>query len=214
MRGVIAAVTIEEAVERAKSMIWFEPELPEDAGIGAKSQPIRYRLPKFNGGKDPLADHPADWSYGKRSPTCDCIGFIAWSLGFDRYQPVHFDRNKKGKVIYGGYINTNSSILAANSLEPSWFEEVCAPELGCLVVYGGTRNKKTGKRRAGHIGIVVGPLPAEWDPEANECWRALRVVHCSSSNDRITGGAIQETDGWTWRHSRRPSKFLRYLRAA
>ncbi len=221
MRGTIRPTTVEESIQRARSMISYMPEPPHDAGSGAFPQPIRYRLKAgYNGGFDPRLVHPASFSYGRRTPTADCVGFVAWAQGWDRYQSREFDRNKKGAIIYKGWINCDSALRAARSPNPSWFEEIEVPELGCLVVYGSIYLKrKPGddkrKRKPGHIGIVVDPLPAEWDPEFRECWQELQVVHCSSSNDRKNGGAaIQQTSGWAWRWKRRPSKFLRYMRAA
>ena len=90
-RGIIRPLTIAEAVRRAKSMVGYKPELPANAPKGTRRVNIKYRLSKFNGGKDPYAQHPADWSYGNRTPTCDCAGFVAWCLGYDRYQPGKFE---------------------------------------------------------------------------------------------------------------------------
>lgn len=88
-RGKILYVTREQAVQRALSQIIAIPALPpgnwpSDAG----NRPIGYRLdPGFNGGFDPEAPHCASWSYGGRSPTADCIGFVLWASGIDRMQP-------------------------------------------------------------------------------------------------------------------------------
>jgi hypothetical protein len=216
MRGAIRPTTAAEAVERARSMIGYCPELPEGAPSDAVGGPIRYRLRKKNGGKDPNAPHPAAWSYGVRVPTADCVGFVAWTLGFDRYQPRDYDRESGGDVIYGGWINTDSMIMGAAALEPGWFQEIDEPEVGAIVVYG-SRYRRGRPRKAGHVGMIVDPLPAEFEIMEPDCWRDLRVVHCSSGNDRRHGAAIQETSGAAWakalKKGRKP-QILRYVRAA
>lgn len=185
-------------------MIGFEPPLHPRAPKDAKRSLIKYRLTKFNGGKDPYGEHPSvgSYSYGNRTPTCDCSGFVAWALGFDRFQP------KDRFPSYGGWVNTDSMISDAKR-SGSFFELLTAPEWGCLVVSPSKYKRVDGRRKrvkVGHVGMVVGPLPAEW----GDNWDDLRVVHCSSSNSR-RGGAIQETSGSGFRGR---GVFLRYLRAA
>jgi hypothetical protein len=86
-----------------------------------------------------------------------------------------------------------------------------APEIGCVVVYG-SRYPAGMPRRSGHIGIVVGGVSDDFWHGSREEYAALRVVHCSSTNDRRHGQAIRETGGLTWSHEDRPARFLRYLR--
>lgn len=96
-RGKILHLTREEVVRRALSQICAVPALPPgthppDAG----NRPIGYRLEGgFNGGFDPEAPHCASWSYGGRSPTADCIGFVLWASGIDRCQPNY--RGSRGE---------------------------------------------------------------------------------------------------------------------
>lgn len=206
MRGVKRQLTVEGVVERARSMIAFRPQ-PPVAHSKSRAKPIQYRLRGgFNGGKDPFAQHPGSWSPpdNQKMPwssggawTCDCSGFVSWCLGIDRYQP-EFPH-------YGGWVSTDSILMDART-GGDWFEEIPAPELGCVVVYGGARRK--GKRiRVGHVGLVVDPLPAEWDKN----WSDLRVIHCSSGNGRRFGQAVWETDGRIWsKHGRLVrAKFLK-----
>jgi hypothetical protein len=90
-RGKILYLTRKEVVDRGLSQMLAIPPLPpgsypDDAG----NRPIGYRLdPGFNGGSDPEAPHCASWSYGGRSPTADCIGFVLWAAGIDRCQPLY-----------------------------------------------------------------------------------------------------------------------------
>lgn len=203
MRGSIKLITVDDAIKRAKSMIGFVPKLLENAPIDTKPQPIRYRLKGgYNGGQSPYAAHPASWSYGKRTPTCDCSGFIAWVLGYDRYQP-HAGLGVK-------YLNTDNIILLAKSQK--WFEILNKPELGCIIVYG--KYDKNGKTYVGHIGLITS-LPAEWDKDSNDSWKDLLVTHCSSGNDKKFGGAIQETSAlniWGSRIHRDHTYFIKYAK--
>jgi hypothetical protein len=182
----IRQTTIADAIERARKM------------VGAA---IHYQLKDKNGGRNPDAPDPAShWinDHGDRVATCDCAGFVAWCLGFDRYQPGTFE-------YWDGWINTDSAIFEAEN-NGEWFERLAAPELGCLIVY--PSHGKAPNRLIGHVGIVVAV------PENAR----IRVIHCSSGNDRRTGHAIQETDDAAWRDAAdkppKRTRFLRYLKAA
>lgn len=160
-------------------MVGFEPPMPPGAPADWRPKPIQYRLLKANGGKDPWAQHPADWSYGKRTPTCDCSGFVAWCLGYPRR-------------LDGRWYSTDGMLRDARGARRV-FEVIETPELGCVAVYGG-RWRGAERLRAGHVGIVTG-VPAEW---SGNNWSDLEVTHCSSTNARRTGGAIAITDGLLW----------------
>src|SRR5262245_30051452 len=101
-----------------------------EASVRARSMmgaPIHYRLRNYNGGRDPFATDPATrWTdeHGFRHATCDCAGFAAWCLGFDRYQPEHFP-------YWGGWINTDSAIWEALH-DARWFKAIELAEPGCL----------------------------------------------------------------------------------
>lgn len=144
-------------------------------------------LPAYNGGKDPTAPDPFDrWrrpSKDFENRTADCIGGMAWCGGFDRYQPERFAH------IYDGWINTDSMTLDAVG-ESLCFERLERPELGCFVVcMSGSRG-----HAVGHIGGVVA-VPAEWDPDVRECWKAISVVDVAS---RTPAKANQMTTALGW----------------
>jgi hypothetical protein len=198
-RGAIVPTTAGDAVARA--LRWIDgrplpthPQAPADA----KPSPIRYRLKGgYNGGKDPLARHPASWSYGLRVPTADCVGFVAWCLGFDRLQPGHFPTRE-------GYANCDSICDDADA-ERSFFARVVgAPRPGDVVAYR-SRYVLGVRVAVGHIGLVVS------DPVTADPW-SCRVVDCSASVDRKRGHAISmRPDASVWR---KRGVFLRYVRQA
>jgi hypothetical protein len=179
----IRPTTSAEALDRARSMI---------------GKTIRYSLGA--GGRDPWDKDPATEVAGARaSATCDCAGFVAWALGYDRKQP------ESEFPLWGGWINTDSAIEEAKRTH-LWFLRTLAPEVGGMVVFPSTR--VDGKRTPGHIGIIT--EVTSWSGEAD--FGRIRVVHCSGGNDRRLGHAIDETSGKVWAGKR--SLFLRYLRAA
>lgn len=121
------------------------------------------------GGRHPEAALPGDGAN-----RCDCSGFAAWAVGLDRHQPGSPTLAK----FNGGWLSTDG-ILHDSGL----FVAVEVPLPGDLVAYGD--HLRDGRKRQGHVGVVV---------EANgSAWDALRVVHCSLRNWRVTGDAIQET---------------------
>lgn len=100
---------------------------------------------------------------------CDCSGFVCWVLGVSRKTTIPF-YNK-----FGGWIYTDSMVEDINS-SAGIFERVTTPEIGCMVVYGAGR-------AIGHVGIV----------SETQNGQMLKVIHCSSGNDRKYNDAIQET---------------------
>lgn len=86
-RGEILYITREEAVARAFRNMLAVPPAPRGAPTDAGNRAINYRREQDNGGADPEAPHCADWSYGDRTPTADCVGFVLHSSGIDRKQP-------------------------------------------------------------------------------------------------------------------------------
>jgi hypothetical protein len=87
IRGLVRPTSALEAAQRALSQITVIPVPPLYAPSDAGDRPIAYRLEDYNGGKDPFAVHCADWSYGNRTPTADCVGLVLWASGIDRKQP-------------------------------------------------------------------------------------------------------------------------------
>ncbi len=154
-------------------------EIPRPGG--RDPHPIRYRLKRYNGGRDPFADHPATWAPDWGVWVCDCAGFVCWAMGVDRFQPGH--ETKSGKLVgkyefWGGYINTDSMIAEAER-DGKWFEVIDKPEPGCLVV---TRSSyKNGKRtRVGHVMMCVTVFPNG----------QLMIVDCSGSANKTRKQAI------------------------
>jgi cell wall-associated NlpC family hydrolase len=150
----------------------------------------RYKLGK--GGRKPSALHPFD------SSLCDCSGFVAWALGFDRYQP-----HMRYYGTAGGWISTRSMEADARAGGPGLLTMV--PEADALpgdVIVFGTKTVLVGKRRKkriGHCGIVSRVAGG----------RVTHVIHCSSGNDRAVGTAIAETPlASFWR--KRGAIFARY----
>lgn len=162
------------------------------AWLMANAKPTRYKLGA--GGRNPEAPTPFTVKDGVLGS--DCIGFVLWCLGQDRYQPGKFP-------YYDGWINTDSCIADATGKQVL-FERIRRPELGALVLFPGIVDRKTGKRkRIGHVGIIVG-LPAEWpSPVEWELMRAkdrtallkqVQVIDCAAATSRrILGRAIQAT---------------------
>lgn len=193
-RGLILKVTHDESAARARSCLGLR--LLPPSGVGPQTA-IVYKLGK--GGIDPSKPHPAQWSgLGKRW-LCDCSGFTAWALGFDRG---------------ADWLSTEGMLVDAldGPDGKDWFEPIDAPEVGCVVCYGSLYaldgNGKRVRIRPGHVGLVVA-VPAEFDPALNV--RDVRVVHCSSSASK-KGAAITEADAGLW--LRKGGRWLRYLRAA
>lgn len=157
------------------------------------------------GGRHHLAHLPAGRSNkGKPGLWCDCSAFVAWVNGYDRI----------------GYTNTDYIVSDAKSPGGRYSKvSAAAVQPGDTVVYGGIF--VAGVRVAiGHTGIVTRtpicdgcatPLHAH-DPTcprksavklgSKAWWEALRVVHCSSSNWRNLGDAIQETRGTPFKKAR------------
>lgn len=195
-RGQIRPTTRAEAVARARSLVGVKLPLPPGAPSDAVPTPLRYRLTAgHNGGADPYAPHPGSPSYGNRVWTADCIGFVAWCLGLDRYQPGELPSR-------GGYLNTDSALIDARTSR-RYFAEVEVPEPGDIVVYG-SKYALGVRTEVGHVGLVVA-APTGLDP-----WTA-RVVDCSASASRKVGAAVSERpDARVWR---RRGSWLRYVRA-
>ena len=120
-----------------------------------------------HGGFDPAAGDP-------RGPTggCDCSGFVCWALGISRKtdHPLYVRLNR-------GWINTDA--MVHDAVQPTgYFEPLDTPRRGCLVVFA-----KPPTLRYGHVGIVTRVARG----------KAAKVIHCSATNFRTTGDALQET---------------------
>lgn len=173
-RNLLSSLAL--AASRAKAMI---------------NAPVPYVLGA--GGRKPMASTPIGMRNGRRG--CDCVGFTAWCAGFDRFQ--------KDFPLYGGWINTDSSLGRWNAKtgqwDPAdcWFLRLEKPVIGCWIVYPSVDLDNDGDRdRIGHVGIVTS-VACEWS------WATTKVVHCSSSASRAhKGRAIQETTAELWARAR------------
>lgn len=134
---------------------------------------IQYNLESGrNGGFDPTApDCASRWqanAKGKTYTTSDCIGFALWAYGVDRYQKGDFP-------LYGGWMNTNSLVAAANDPKVTQVRKLAELVPGCLLVYPSARPL----RWYGHIGVYIGDGFGD---------STSRVVHCHGP--RLAGPAI------------------------
>jgi hypothetical protein len=185
-RGAIRPTTPEDAVQRAFLMIAAVPRTPEGSPSDGGHRPIGYRLEDENGGRDPYAAHCADWSYGLRTPTADCIGFVLWCSGLDRYQPSY-------KGSREGWLNCVSLIDDADGSKV-WCEPViyAHAQAGDWLI------------TAEHIGIIV--RPACYLPDGRMVSDHL-VVDCSPRH----GWAIAVNTGYPWSTECRVVRYRRYL---
>lgn len=175
---------------------------PAEAVARAESQldhKIRYILGA--GGRDPNNSSPTTYKNTKLG--CDCIGFVCWALGIDRYQP--------GFPRYDGWMNTDS-IINESRLVPDWSGEGPDPwwkrlryrerevQTGDVVVYPG--KFKDGKRvRPGHCGLVTG---------AGETLATTAVIDCNASlRRRLSGKAVGRTTAAAF--DKLGMVFLRYI---
>lgn len=178
-RGLIRPTRRDEAVARAYLMPLFMCHRHKESPPDFYSRPHAYRLEDNNGGKNPYAEDPGDWSYGYRVKTSDCIGFITWAAGFDRFQKYHFPE-------YGGWINTDSILEhAAAGHEKPWFKVIDAKDAkaGDFLVVGSTRSAILRRRIPGHIKMIVRPAT----PVSK-----ILVVDCSPSNGRESAIMVKE----------------------
>lgn len=130
---------------------------------------IRYRM--GSGGFEPHDGLPT------RNGFCDCSGFIAWSIGIDRFQG---DKQKPWSNSMP-WIETSAIFRDAEGPE-RLFKEILEPVPGCFAVYPDRR--AMGVHFEGHIALVT------------EVFASGRytVIDCSSSKGGKTKEAIREWD--------------------
>lgn len=146
---------------------WTAAEAVESAlAAAAVEPPIRYGL--GHGGTDPDAPSPAD-----AKGLLDCSGFACWALGLPRKVDCYWR--------YTDSIEADARHAGGKHDE---FDQIAAPRPGCLVVYGAGP-------KIGHVGVVVAVPDGRWNGTPAQ-WSALRVAHCSVSNDR-RGRAVAVT---------------------
>lgn len=162
--------TVANAIARARAMV----------GLGL------YLLGA--GGRSPSASVP--WTtkriLGFKRTGSDCIGFVLWCLGLDRFQPTF--------PFYGGWINTDSAIMDARHAGV-FFRLVKAADVavGDLIVFPSINiDDDAARERIGHVAIVVEVMPGYVPGRLDR----LRVIHCAS---RPRGKpAVRESDASTW----------------
>lgn len=176
-RGISLGLTAAQRANRAKYLGGLADSSVLDASVVSPAPQCidgYYRLhgapgePAYNGGKDPTALDPFDrWRTGTGfvARTADCIGGASWCGGFDRYQTQRFAH------LYDGWINTDSMLLDACG-PAKCFVLLDRPEPGCFLV---APTGSPGFEHCGHI-ATVHAVPAEWDHDTIECWRAVGAV--------------------------------------
>lgn len=180
------------------------------AVIRARSLVGQGRYVAGAGGHDASARSPDSIVGARRG--CDYAGFLAWCLGYDRYQ--------RGFTPGSDWVNADSMICEADTLG-AWFRPLVAPEIGAVMAYCSIELERDGRLdRAGHAALIV-RLPDRWSSGESE-WAAMRIVHCSPSVHRRTGHAIDETHAVAWAHRasfrgashpRWRTRFLRFVRS-
>ncbi len=147
------------------------------------------------GGRNPSADYPFTAKNGVLGS--DCIGFVLWCLGLDRYQPI--DGHDIEYPFYEGWINTDSMLMDVSGAQKYFlhiYDEEVQP--GDCVVYPSVW--KDGKMvRMGHIALVVS-VPTRKPTETRAEWfKRIRVIDCAAAAKRkILGRAVAERDATLW----------------
>jgi hypothetical protein len=151
------------------------------------------------GGRDPDAASPAD-----HRGRLDCSGLTCWMHRLDRRQLLAAARGDRPAVWVDldgdgeldpavvAWLGTGGIITDALGRR-RWYEPIDRPELGALLVYAAD---KAAGRGWGHVGMVTGGLPAEWDPRSLALWRALQVTDCHGPNGRRPGVTLVSGAGW------------------
>lgn len=161
-RGKVLRIHSTVAVTRALSQIIVLPVPPRGAPADAGNRPINYRNDDSGllGGRDPEAPHCADWSFGDRVPTSDCIGLTLWSSGIDRYQPGFHGT-------HGAWLNCKSLMADARTTQ-----KVCRP-----LRFGEVEQPGDWLLTEAHIGVIVRPTSKG---------SKMLIVDCSPRHGRET----------------------------
>ncbi len=153
-----------------------QQDMLDRAAVARLITSIAYGLGK--GGRDPDAKSPAD-----KDGRLDCSGLTCWLHRLDRLQMVD------GEEVWLG----TGGIIADAQGHRRWYEPIERPELGALLVYASDKQRG---RPYGHVGMVTGGLPCEWDPKNPACWKALQVTDCHGPNGRRPGVTTVSGAGW------------------
>jgi hypothetical protein len=164
------------------------PEVPtvDELFARASSQKrleIRYRL--GGGAVRAARDTCAD-----ATNTCDCSAYVCWTLGIDKQGSYPY-LVPPGHVVEPGnqWYGTDNIWTDAVHLDVGLFQQIGEPAPGCLMVFP-TRRSASGKSTPGHIGLVT----------RVDGTGVKGVLHCSASNFKAFGDAIQETDDAVFRN--------------
>lgn len=174
-RGLNLRLLRNQVIDRAFDNMRAVPKPPPGAPADAGHRPINYRLNDYNGGKDPLAFTCNEWSYGDRTPTSDCIGFVLHSAGLDRKQPGYHGSR-------GEDLNCAALMDDAESASPVFVRLVSAMERVLPGDFLLTRD---------HIALIIRPAP-EPNPQGVE----HLVIDCSPRHQR-NGQAINTGGPWS-----------------
>jgi hypothetical protein len=142
------------------------------------------------GGRNPKNDTPFTLKDNRLGS--DCVGFTAWCLGHDRYQPKSFP-------FYDGWINTDSLMMDAKA-KRTWYARIGKPEPGDVVVFPSIVQDGV-RKRIGHIGLVTfvpRDIPDDVyslsDTERRRWLKQVGVIDCAGSQGRrLNGRAVAET---------------------
>jgi len=139
------------------------------------------------GGRFPAESTPATPNeHG--DPRSDCVGFVCWAWGLDRWDPAF--------PVYGGWRNTDSLIEDAKTSRHT-VVEIRPDELlpGDALVFGSRRSKLPPFGRIpGHICVVVDSQ----DRRGWRGWASTQVVDCSGGKAHREGRAINLRTAAIW----------------
>ncbi|HEX6100484.1 MAG TPA: hypothetical protein VF432_29485 [Thermoanaerobaculia bacterium] len=139
---------------------------------------IRYKLGKgtFRASRHSCAD---------ANNQSDCSAFLCWALGLDKVGNYPWLATPgKPRDPDGEWYGTDNIVNDALNANVGHFTRIATPLVGSIVVFP-TRWKNGKASPPGHCGIIT---------ELKANGEAKRVIHCSSSNFKTTGDAVQETD--------------------
>jgi len=128
MSAPISNKTLESIALRAEWACWAKPDVKDGYQMGA-------------GQVHANTDHPWD-----SANLCDCSAFADWCAGVDKHGPASAAWQNTDALVNDGL----------HALKQDLWRLLDAPVRGCLIVYGG-HTDADGKRRAGHVGVVLSP---------------------------------------------------------
>lgn len=155
-----------------------------DAVDRALSQVGKGKYELGTGGRNPANKSPFGKSRRGKPGTnwCDCSGFIAWCLGYDRVQNLGLDTE-----VWYSCAEIISDTYHVNPRLFHRFTGLVIP--GDILVYG-----PKGKMKWGHIGIITKVLPG-FTRGSDDWWKYVEVTHCSTGNG---GVAVRTSNAKLW----------------